>query len=111
MKKTTEQFPIPALRETLRQRANEHSAKLARSVARLTSCDELPCVEYGDEVETQYGIARSLFYIQQCRMALEHCIDRGAVVLRYRWADGTVTRTRFRKVGPNRVKVIGLLNT
>jgi len=103
-------FPIPTLRESLRVRAGEHSAKLARSVARLTSCDALPCLEYGDEVKSEYAIAQSLFFVQQCRTALEHCIHRGSVVLRYRWPDGTVTQTRFRKVGPNRVRVIGLLD-
>ena len=56
------------------------------------------------------GLVEKLFYTQHCRDALERCIDSGSVTLRYRWADGTVTVTRFRKVGPSRVKVVGLEN-
>ena len=104
----TEYFPIPVLREDLRQRASEAACRLSRSVARLTSCDNLPCLEYGDEVKTEYALAEKLFYAQQCRNALEQCIARGAVALRYRKSDGVTVRTSFRKVGPNRVKVTGL---
>lgn len=104
-----EQFPIPVLRETLRQRANTLAAQLSRSVARLTSCDPLPCLEYGDEVKIEHSLAEKLFYIQHCRNALEHCIAGKGATLRYRWSDGSVTRTTFRKAGPNRVKAIGLL--
>ena len=104
-------FPIPVLRESLRQNACACAEKISRSVGRLTSCDELPCLEYGDEVQVQRNLAERLFYAQNCRTALERCIDCGAVTLRYRWADGAVTRTTFRKIGPNRVKVTGMRET
>ena len=106
--KKTEYFPITSLRETLRQRGNALTARLGRSVARLTSCDLLPCMEYGDEVAFQRGLAEELFYIQSCRNALERCIGLGSAALRYRWSDGSVSFTRFRKTGPGQMKVSGL---
>lgn len=105
----SEYFPISVLREDLRQRANDHALRLSRSVGRLTSCDSLPCLEYGDEVATEHALAEKLFYVQHCREALERCIGVGGATLCYRWADGVVTYTRFRKVGPGRVKVTGLM--
>ena len=107
----TQQFPIPELRETLRQRANALAVRLNRSVARLTSCDALPCLEYGDEIKTEYALVQELFYVQQCRNALERCIAGKGALLRYRWPNGTVTVTRMRKIGPNRVRVTGLADT
>lgn len=106
--KKTEYFPIPSLRETLRQRGNTLTARLSRSVARLTSCDMLPCMEYGEEVAFQRALAEELFYIQSCRNALERCIGSGGAALRYRWSDGTTTFTRFRRTGTAQVKVTGL---
>lgn len=105
----TEYFPVSILREDLRQRANALATRLSRSVGRLTSCDSLPCLEYSDEVKAEQALAEQLFYIQHCRNALERCIGSGGATLRYRWADGAVTQTRFRKVGPSRVRVTGLL--
>lgn len=105
---TTQQYPIPQLREELRQRANSLAMRLSRSVARLTSCDSLPCLEYGDEIQTEYALVQELFYLQQCRNALERCIAGRGAVLRYRWPNGAVTVTRMRRVGPNRVRVTGL---
>lgn len=102
------QFPVDALRELLRQQAMDRSTRLSRSVARLTSCDALPCLEYGEEVRTEQALAEQLFYLQNCRTALERCLGAGGANLRYRWADGRVTQTRFRKIGPSRVKVTGL---
>ena len=107
-KNTTQQYPIPLLREDLRQRANALAARLSRSVARLTSCDSLPCLEYGEEIQTEYALVQELFYLQQCRNALERCIAGRGSVLRYRWPNGAVTVTRMRKIGPNRVRVTGL---
>lgn len=107
--KKTEYFPISLLREELRQRSVDHATRLSRSVARLTSCDSQPCLEYAEEIGTEQALAEKLFYVQQCRNALERCIGVGGAVLRYRWAGGAVTSTRFRKIGPNRVKVMGLL--
>ena len=104
----TAYFPISALREDLRRLASSHAVRLSRSVSRLTSCDSLPCLEYGEEVKLEKGLAERLFYVQYCRDALERCIDTGNVTLRYRWADRTTTQTRFRRVGPGRVKVVGL---
>ena len=60
---TTQQYPIPQLREELRQRANSLAMRLSRSVARLTSCDSLPCLEYGDEIQTEYALVQELFYL------------------------------------------------
>lgn len=100
-------FPISGLRERLREDANALTARLSRSVARLTSCDSLPCPEYGEEVSYQEDLTQKLFYLQHCRSALERCIDGRAVTLRYRWSDGTMTVTRFRKADLGRVKVIG----
>jgi hypothetical protein len=104
-----QQFPIGVLREDLRQRSCTLAAKLSRSVGRLTSCDALPCLEYGEEVMAEQRLARELLYLQHCRNALEHCIGSGGATLRYRWDSGQVTQTRFRKVGPGRVKVTGLV--
>ena len=104
----TPEFPIPALRETLRQQASQLCVRLGRSVGRLTSCDALPCLEYGEEIKKEQALAQELFYIQHCRNALERCIAGGSATLRYRWSDSVVTRTRFRKTGPNRVRVTGL---
>ena len=106
--KKTEYFPISVLRENLRQRASGLAARLNRSVARLTSCDRLPCPEYDEEVSFEFQLAQELFYLQNCRSALEKCIHTGAAVLRYRRPDGSVTVTRFRMVGPSRVRVWGL---
>jgi hypothetical protein len=102
-------FPASELREHLRQRACGLTARLSRSVARLTSCDPLPCVEYDEEVRFQQALAQELFYLQHCRNALERCIGAGAATLRYRKGDGSVTVTRFRLVGPSRVRVTGFV--
>lgn len=101
-------FSVFQLREQLRQQANETATQLSRSVNRLTSCDPDPCLEYGEEVQHQHLLAQKLFYLQHCRNALERSIASQSAVLRYRWPDGRVSRTTFRKAGPNRVKVTGL---
>ena len=105
---TTRTYLAVYLREDLRQQANALTTRLSRSVARLTSCDPQPCMEYEEEVQFQQDIAQRLFYLQHCRNALERCIGSGAATLRYRWPDGTVSRTTFRKVGQNQVKTVGL---
>ena len=107
-KLNTQQYPVPALREELRLQANQVTARLSRSVARLTSCENQPCLEYAEEVQFQQELAQRLFYLQHCRNALERSLAGKSATLRYRWPDGTVSRTVFRKVGPNRVKVVGL---
>lgn len=107
MKKTNEYFAAAYLREQLRQRASELSAKLSRSVGRVSSWD-LPCTEYGEEVQYQHELAQKLFYLQHCRHGVERCLDKGGALLRYRNPDGTTTVTRFRLVGPNRIRVTGL---
>ena len=107
-KNTSCEFPISHLREDLRQQANAVATRLSRSVGRLTSCDALPCLEYGEEVAAEQTLAQKLFYLQHCRNALERCIAGGSATLRYRWEDGSTTQTRFRKVGPGRVRVWGL---
>ena len=107
MKKQSEYFAAAFLREQLRQRASELSGKLHRSVSLVSSWD-LPCTDYGDEVKAEHRLAEDLFYLQHCRDAVERCLDRGGVLVRYKRADGSVTVTRFRLVGPNRIKVTGL---
>ena len=108
-KQQSKEYPIRVLREELRQRSVREAAALSRSVSRLTSYDAQPCPEYRDEVAGQYTCAEKLLYIQHCRSSLEQCIESGASRLRYRWHDGNVTYTRFRKTSPARVKVSGLL--
>ena len=107
-KKQSQYFPISALRETLRLQAVDYATRLGRSVGRLTSCDMLPCEEYGDEVKTEYALAEKILYLQNNRNALEKCIAKSAASLRFRWSDGSVSVTRFKKIGLNRVKVFGL---
>lgn len=102
-------FPAFSLRESLREEAVALTTRLNRSVGRLTSCDALPCPEYGEEVAFQQTLTQRLFYLQNCRTALEKCIAGASTTLRYRWSDGSVTCTRFRMVGPGRVKVTGLV--
>ena len=105
----TEYFPLSALREDLRKSAGEQNVLLGRSVARLTSCDMKPCLEYGEEIMAEHAIAEKLFYLQYCRNTLERCINAGSATLRYRWSDGKTTTTHFRRIGPNRVKVTGMV--
>ena len=101
------EYPITTLRESLRLQAEAIAEKLRRSVSRLTSCDLLPCTEYGEELAYEHQLAEELFYLQSCRNALEQCISTGATRQRYRWRDGSVTVTRFRRVTPGRVRVSG----
>ena len=108
-KNKNQYFPAAELRERLRTEAMTLAEKLARSVGRVTSWEALPCLEYGEEVQKEYALAQRLFYLQQCRDAVEHCIDGKNAVVRYRWPDGTTTRTSFRLVSPNRIRVTGLL--
>lgn len=108
-KTNTKEYPIHVIREDLRQSSARQAALLSRSVGRLTSYDAQHCTEYGQEVKAQYAVIDELLYIQQCRSSLERCIASGAARLRYRWRDGRVTDTRFRKTSSARVKVSGLL--
>ena len=107
-KTNTTAYPIPVLRENLRCEAGSLSERLNRSVNRLTSADALPCTEYGEEVLHQRSLCERLMYLQHCRNALERCIAGKTAHLRYRWQDGTVSETRFRKCGVNRVEVRGM---
>ena len=108
-KKNVQEYPIQVIRENLRQRSSQQAALLSRSVGRLTSCDALPCLEYREEIANEYAVIDRLLYVQQCRNSLETCIGSGAARLRYRWRDGRVTETRFRKTSPGRIRVSGLL--
>lgn len=108
-KTNTKEYPIHVIREDLRQSSARQAALLSRSVGRLTSYDAQPCTEYGQEVKAQYAVIDELLYIQQCRNSLERCIASGSSRLRYRWRDGRVTDTRFRRTSPARVRVSGLL--
>lgn len=108
MKNNKTEYPVMTLREDLRLQASALSQRLSRSVGRLTSCELLPCLEYGEEIEYQQQLVERLLYLQHCREALERCIHCGSVIQRYRWRDGTVSVTRFRRIGPARVRVSGL---
>ena len=108
-RKNSQEYLIQVIRERLRQCSTRQAAVLSRSVGRLTSYDTQPCTEYKEEVASEYAVIDRLLYIQQCRCALERCIGSGASRLRYRWRDGRITDTRFRKTSEGRVKVSGLL--
>ena len=108
-KQNVKEYPVRVIREELRQRSVREAEMLSRSVGRLTSYDIQPCLEYKDEVDSQYAVAERLLYLQHCRNSLEQCIAVGASRLRFRWRDGHVTYTRFKKTEPARIKVSGLL--
>lgn len=103
MKPRTAKKPVAVLREDLRLSAERLAEALSRSVRRKTSDDELPCLEYGDEVKNQYALANELLYVQCCRKALEACVASGHAGLRFRHPDGTVVRTWFRRTSLGRV--------
>ncbi len=108
MKKQNQaEYPIPVLKQLLHSCSKAHANTLTRSVSRLTSCDEVPCMEYGEEVTRQQDIARRLLFVQHCRNALERVVVLGEVTLNYCWQQGISTTTVFKKVGPNRVRVSG----
>ena len=107
-RKNTQEYPIHVLRETLRQRSAQEAASLSRSVGRLTSYDSQPCLEYRQEVAAEYAVIDRILYAQQCRSSLERCIGSGSARLHYRWRDGRVTETCFRRVSHGRVRVSGL---
>lgn len=108
-KLNVKEYPIQIIREHLRQCSTQQASRLARSVGRLTSYDAQPCLEYRREVESEYAVIDRLLYLQQCRSSLEKCIASGCARLRYRWQDGRVTQTCFRRTSPGRIKVSGLL--
>ena len=107
MKNNQTEYPVMTLRENLRQQASDLSQKLNRSVGRLTSCENAPCLEYGDEVRYEEELIRRLLYLQRCREALERCISGSRVTVRFRRSDGSQGRTTFRRVG-NQIRVTGL---
>ena len=97
-------LPAEAAREDLRRRAVRQTEKLSRSVARLTSCDA-PCVEYADEVLYEKAVIDDLLYYQQCRAALERCLENKSATLHYRWQDGTVKTVSFQRLSLSRVSI------
>lgn len=101
-------LPAEAAREELRRRAVNQTEKLSRSVARLTSCDA-PCVEYADEVHQERAVIDDLLYYQQCRTALERCLENKSSTLRYKRQDGTMRTVSFRRMSLGRVKIQGLV--
>ena len=100
-------LPAETAREELRRRAVRQTEKLSRSVARLTSCDA-PCVEYADEVLYEKAVIDDLLYYQQCRAALERCLENKSATLHYRWQDGTVKTVSFQRQSLGRVRIQGL---
>ena len=97
-------LPAETAREELRRRAVRQTEKLSRSVARLTSCDA-PCVEYADEVLYEKAVIDVLLYYQQCRAALERCLENKSATLHYRWQDGTVKTVSFQRLSLSRVSI------
>lgn len=108
-KQNTKEYLIGIIRENLRQSSARQAALLARSVGRLTSCDAQPCLEYRAEIAHEHTVIDRLLYLQECRNSLERCISAGVVRLRYRWRDGRITETWFRKSAPGRIRVSGLV--
>ena len=70
-KLNTQQYPVPALREELRLQANQVTARLSRSVARLTSCENQPCLEYAEEVQFQQELAQLGYILSTHRVNQE----------------------------------------
>jgi len=101
-------IPKHILRENLRAAASIQADRLARSVARQTSYDALPCLEYREEVAAEYRMLDRLLYLQNCRATLERCIASGGARLTYRWRTGRQTSTIFRMSGNSVVKIQGL---
>ena len=97
-------LPAETAREELRRRAVRQTEKLSRSGARLTSCDA-PCVEYADEVLYEKAVIDDLLYYQQCRAALERCLENKSATLHYRWQDGTVKTVSFQRLSLSRVSI------
>ena len=97
-------LPAETAREELRRRAVRQTEKLSRSVALLTSCDA-PCVEYADEVLYEKAVIDDLLYYQQCRAALERCLENKSATLHYRWQDGTVKTVSFQRLSLSRVSI------
>ena len=100
-------LPAETAREELRRRAVRQTEKLSRSVARLTSCDA-PCVEYADEVLYEKAVIDDLLYYQQCRAALERCLENKSATLHYRWQDGSMKTVSFQRLSLGRVSIQGL---
>ena len=92
-------LPAETAREELRRRAVRQTEKLSRSVARLTSCDA-PCV-----VLYEKAVIDDLLYYQQCRAALERCLENKSATLHYRWQDGTVKTVSFQRLSLSRVSI------
>lgn len=101
-------LPIETARETLRSRAVDRAQRLSRSVARRTSADSLPCLEYREEILAERAAIDDLLYAQHCRDSLERCIAAGSASLHYRGQDGSVRSVRFQRTSLSRVKIWGL---
>ncbi|MDE7245692.1 MAG: hypothetical protein K2O18_17205 [Oscillospiraceae bacterium] len=100
-------LPTAEAREELRRRAINRTEALARSVARITSCDD-PCPEYTEEVSNEYMVVDDLLFYQQCRVSLERCLENDSAILRYKCRDESVREVCFRRVSLGRVKIWGL---
>lgn len=98
-------YSVDFLREYMRRSSMKQAEILSRSVSRLTSSDEQPCVEYGAEIQAERDMIDRLLYIQQCRSALEHCIDKKQVRMRYKWRDGRITEMWFRRMPGGKVRI------
>ena len=111
MKKNNETciiLPIETARERFRSQAVDRAQRLARSVARRTSDDCQPCLEYRAEILAERAAIDELLYAQHCRDGLERCIASGSASLHYRSQDGAVRTIRFRRTSLSRVKIWGL---
>lgn len=103
------EYPIHILRERLRRSSAQQAELLARSVNRLTSYDAQPCLE----IRRRYTVPGSCGTAADTTACLSVCtgfqLPAGIPHLRYRWSDGSVSSTHFRKVSPGRVQASGLL--
>ena len=101
-------LPIETARETFRLQAAARAQRTARSVARRTSDDCQPCLEYREEIRNERADIDELLYLQSCRDALERCIAAGSASMRYRDRDGVLRRVRFLRLSLARVRIGGL---
>ena len=111
MKKSSETcviLPLETARERFRSQAMDRAQRLSRSVARRTSDDCQPCLEYRAEILAERSAIDDLLYVQHCRDSLERCIASGSASLRYRSQDGSLRTIRFRRTSLSRVKIWGL---
>ena len=61
------------------------------------------------EVLQERAVIDDLIYYQQCRTALERCLENKSSALRYKRQDGTMRTVSFQRMSLGRVKILGLV--